>query len=388
MKHPKASPPRFPNFGFLRLVHALSILLISTPALAQSNQAPVVIELFTSQSCSECLPAHELLKSASGQGEIPLIPLQMHVNMWDEDWTDPYGSTFLSNRQRQYASSLSADIEAPFFAVDGAHAMSGADTGSLRALIGEAAKEAKARVSLSIENNQLEILVEDTPEKFRNEPLTVWLIASQNGLVDVPNGGDNRGKRLAHGPVVRDMAQVGLVTRGEFKRKLPVDTLGRDKVTWVVLLQSMRKGQIVGAAKVDHPETASGRNTSFAPAKATTERKGPLSESEAYALAESFVAQNGYTEKPHAGLKKIAREAGEFESDLERLVLRRQNTLRSRAVALSKERKDKSPGFTIFFAQTHATQNARVVTMKPDGSDIRVEAGEMPLKMAQKIRGK
>jgi hypothetical protein len=58
---------------------ALAALLFARPALAEGPPL-VVVELFTSQSCSSCPPAEALLgELARGHEAAGLLPLAFHV---------------------------------------------------------------------------------------------------------------------------------------------------------------------------------------------------------------------------------------------------------------------------------------------------------------------
>ena len=80
------------------------------PAAAEG---PLVLELFTSQGCSSCPPADELLARlarAGSLGDRPLAPLSFHVDYWNDlGWADPYSSPAWTERQRQYSRAISDD---------------------------------------------------------------------------------------------------------------------------------------------------------------------------------------------------------------------------------------------------------------------------------------
>src|SRR6185437_4096987 len=66
----------------------------SRAAFSQSSappeDTPVVLELFTSEGCSSCPPADELL-SRIGALATGVIPLAYHVDYWDSlGWSDPF----------------------------------------------------------------------------------------------------------------------------------------------------------------------------------------------------------------------------------------------------------------------------------------------------------
>src|SRR5438445_668740 len=64
--------------------------------------ALVVVELFTSQGCSSCPPAEEVLSDLGKQEGV--IALAWHVDYWDDlGWPDPWSRPDWTARQQQYA---------------------------------------------------------------------------------------------------------------------------------------------------------------------------------------------------------------------------------------------------------------------------------------------
>jgi hypothetical protein len=69
---------------------------------ASADTRPVVVELFTSQSCSSCPPADALLGELAGRGDV--VALGFHISYWDGlGWKDPLSSRSSTDRQRAYA---------------------------------------------------------------------------------------------------------------------------------------------------------------------------------------------------------------------------------------------------------------------------------------------
>lgn len=97
-----------------RLLLALPFLLggagWSASATAEgppdAGKRVVLVELFTSQGCSSCPAADELLRELPRLGftRDKVVPLAYHVDYWDGlGWKDPFASTAFTRRQEWYA---------------------------------------------------------------------------------------------------------------------------------------------------------------------------------------------------------------------------------------------------------------------------------------------
>src|SRR6266568_4493610 len=100
---------------------------------------PVVVELFTSQGCSSCPPADELLRGIARNAALrgKVIPLAFHVDYWDHlGWRDPFSSADWSRRQMFYIRAMRLDSAyTPQAVVNGTKQMVGANGGALAAAI-------------------------------------------------------------------------------------------------------------------------------------------------------------------------------------------------------------------------------------------------------------
>src|SRR6187402_1594915 len=73
-----------------------------------TNNGFAVVELYTSEGCSSCPPADELVskiqKESNGQ---PVYILAFHVDYWNRlGWKDVFGDAAYSKRQNDYAQYL------------------------------------------------------------------------------------------------------------------------------------------------------------------------------------------------------------------------------------------------------------------------------------------
>ena len=114
-----------------------------------------------------------------------------------------------------------------------------------------------------------------------------------------------------------------------------------------------------------------------------------FTQEQAVKAAEQFIAQNGYTDiSPDKS--KLSYETIEWESDVDRMLKVRHNTLERKAFGVVTSRKGGTAGWTVVFRYkqrvVRPTQtNGRAVTMNLDGSNMRVEHVDFILKYAKKL---
>src|SRR5271155_3873394 len=136
-------------FRYLRTVSAEP-----RPIADATTRIPVLVELFTSEGCSDCPPADALLEKLDRSQPVPsiqLVVLSEHVDYWNDiGWKDPYSAREFSTRQGDYAHRFRLDSAyTPQMVVDGGAQFVGSDERRAIQGIEGAAKVAKIRVALS-----------------------------------------------------------------------------------------------------------------------------------------------------------------------------------------------------------------------------------------------
>ncbi len=134
-------------------------ILFAVPVQAAPAN-PILVELFTSEGCSDCPPADAFLRALDSAQPIPgaqLIVLEEHVDYWDDQgWRDPFSSHALTLRQSEYVDRLHVQNGpyTPQMVVDGGEAFVGSD----RAQAGRAfAKEVSVpKISVQISSLHVE----------------------------------------------------------------------------------------------------------------------------------------------------------------------------------------------------------------------------------------
>src|SRR5262245_57880614 len=134
------------------LISVLAMLAgLPWPAAAQAAKdadAPIVVELFTSEGCSSCPPADTFLKELSAISGV--IVLSEHVDYWNrQGWTDPFSSSSFTLRQQEYARRLGSEVYTPQMVVDGHWQFIGSDRDAAVAALREATKTPKAKMNVS-----------------------------------------------------------------------------------------------------------------------------------------------------------------------------------------------------------------------------------------------
>lgn len=228
---------------------------------------PVVVEVFTSEGCSSCPPADRLLARLDAASPVPgveVIALEEHVDYWNHlGWKDPFSSAEFSRRQGAYSRAFGRDgVYTPQMVVDGQAELVGSDEGKARAAIVAAARRAKARVTLTpTAGRTFSVEVAGAPAARPGGRLEVWLAIVEGGLATQVPKGENAGRLLEHGPVVRSLSRLGALTGGAFRGEasfpagvpggaVALGGAGRTDLRAVAFVQDAESRHILGAGRL------------------------------------------------------------------------------------------------------------------------------------------
>jgi hypothetical protein len=245
--------------------------VLNEPKAATSNYGtvPVLVELFTSEGCSSCPRADDLLSKLAKADSIPgveVIALGEHVDYWNNlGWIDPYSKADFSHRQRDYSEAFDLDsVYTPQMIVDGHEEFVGGDWNRARAAILKAAKTQKGRVDLELTKKaqmdqdspviRLTIQVKDLPGRGANDDLEVLFAITENNLQTEVSRGENSGRSLHHSAVVRELNVLGLVgANDEFvtERSISIPSAWRrENLRAIVFVQERRSHRVMAAGQL------------------------------------------------------------------------------------------------------------------------------------------
>lgn len=230
------------------------LLAASVAALAAdpSPRVPVVLELFTSEGCSSCPPAEDVLEQIDRKQPVPgveAIVMAEHVDYWDNlGWRDPYASQSFTLRQDQYGRQFRLDsVYTPQMVVDGAIQVSGGDVPGILAAIGKCAAGPSVPVKLAAQPGGVAIEIPAGGAKPE-----VFLAFADDTVTTKVLRGENAGHELHHVAVIRGIRKIGAVSRTEgFSKTVPLEPHGDQRI--IVFLQDISLGRISGAAMVHYP---------------------------------------------------------------------------------------------------------------------------------------
>jgi hypothetical protein len=232
------------------------------PATADSSAArtPILVELFTSEGCSDCPPADAFLQKLDQQPfpRAEMIVLSEHVDYWNHDgWRDPYSSHFYSERQEAYASEFALrSVYTPQMVVDGSSEFVGGNQAAASKAFAKAATAPKIGMrlsSISVDaTNTLHAHVE-TAALPKGQKADVYLAVALNHAESHVSGGENAGRSLSHTAVARSMTKVGSLRSGEaftqdIELKLAPE-LAAANLRLVAFVQEAHQGRVFGATE-------------------------------------------------------------------------------------------------------------------------------------------
>lgn len=221
--------------------------LCLTASIANAEQRPVVVELFTSQGCSSCPPADAMLAEINTRSDV--IAIALHVDYWDYiGWKDSFGDPAHTQRQRAYAAAAGQrSIYTPELVVNGTDDIVGAQAMKLAEAITAHAMKPQM-VSLSAVRIGSDVQVSATALGALEGPFDVHVVGVRPSAEQKITRGENKGKTIIYSNIAHSWTVAG-TWDGTFDLDLTVPA--PSDAPLAILIQGAGAGPIVAAAKID-----------------------------------------------------------------------------------------------------------------------------------------
>lgn len=228
---------------------------MKVPEAINNNKGFAVLELFTSEGCSSCPPADDLLAEIQNEykGQ-PVYLLAFHVDYWDRlGWKDVFSSPDYSNRQREYGDRLSGGtLYTPQLVVNGTSEFVGSDKLKARKAITKALAT-KHTTTLIIQAKQQDdkLAVNYQVNKAVKDSRMLVAVIQKSATTKVERG-ENRGHLLSHVQIVRQLHSE--IVRGDAEDtthlRLPHE-FNPENWEVIAMVQDLSSGAILTAARVN-----------------------------------------------------------------------------------------------------------------------------------------
>jgi len=213
----------------------------------------VLVELFTSEGCSSCPPADQLLEVLDATQPVSvadIIVLSEHVDYWNYiGWTDPFSSPAYTRRQQRYGRRFGLDgVYTPQMVVDGGWQLVGNDAKSALTAIRSAAGEPKIPLAFRVSQGELQIT---STQPFPADVAISVVAAKQLATSQVARG-ENRNRELRHVAVATRVVEAGKVGRGKnAELRVPMPVESSDALRLLAYAQELRSDRIRAVCRLE-----------------------------------------------------------------------------------------------------------------------------------------
>jgi hypothetical protein len=239
---------------------AIAVLVLASFMNHKGNVKPdskgfAVVELFTSEGCSSCPPADELVARIQKEDKDKQVYiLAFHVDYWNRlGWKDVFSSAEYSKRQNEYASWLKLkSVYTPQVVVNGKKEFVGSEEGNLRNAIAAGLQTpSTSALILNAQKEQGKLTVQ-YHASGAGKNTSLFLAIVQKAAQTKVERGENGGHTLSHVQIVRKIQSLPLSASGNGNTIIALPD-GFSTQGWEVIgfLQNKTNGVILAAAKSD-----------------------------------------------------------------------------------------------------------------------------------------
>jgi hypothetical protein len=230
---------------------AFGVLLLWPAVAGGMQKQPILVELYTSQGCSSCPPADQILGELKKRGD--LVALSFSIDYWDYiGWRDTLASRENTLRQQAYEKILpSHRVYTPQMVIDGVQDVVGNQRREVLEVIARRLNDTRGkRVPVSIVQLGDKVRVHVGSGSAPGQAATVWLAHTLSSRTVNIAKGENSGRLITYHNVVRGFSAVGLWSGQPLVLELPAHGRQGEITDGVaVWVQSSNLGPVLGAAQ-------------------------------------------------------------------------------------------------------------------------------------------
>jgi len=226
-----------------------ALFLFPSIATAQeSAKAPIVVELFTSQSCSSCPSADRVLEELADNNN-HIIALSCNVTYWNHlHWEDTLSKEFCTQRQRGYVNSLeSRGPYTPQTVINGKYEMVGSRKNKVLNAI-EKVEENKELKNIKISLNKNKVVIH-LPVLPKSQYVVTVLEHGGRHTQSIPSG-ENRGRIVNYTNPVQNLEALGTWDGNNSTVNYEIKNLQNAEAIVVLIHDRSPTGPIVAAGKL------------------------------------------------------------------------------------------------------------------------------------------
>jgi hypothetical protein len=206
------------------LAYAAVVICSSVPLQSAQAEPRAVIELFTSQGCSSCPPADQLLGELTSDAS--LIVVSVPVDYWDYlGWKDTLADPHNTARQKAYAHARGdGQVYTPQVVVNGTLHALGSDKAAIELAIAASRKNGAMSLlpTLTVGEGRLNVTVPDLVDARAGGE--VWLVGVVKAATIAIARGENKGRTITYHNVARRWIKLGDWTGKANSWSIPVQT--------------------------------------------------------------------------------------------------------------------------------------------------------------------
>lgn len=221
---------------------------VHTEACYMEIMPLMIVELFQSQGCRSCPPAIPTIHRAVNGPN--LLLLTYNVTYWNNpDWADTFSNPAWDQRQRQYIVKWGrTGIFTPHVIADGVTDGVGARNGEVASIVARARDISNNMAwSINIDRDGDTLVIKSDLAESETFDVVIVSYDPKPQVIKVTKG-TNKGKKVPHQNVVKDIQKIGEWKGGEVRVQLPAFV--QDGLERIVLVQGNNGGAIVGTLKV------------------------------------------------------------------------------------------------------------------------------------------